>query len=226
MQLRIVHLLSQPDSEREQRSIREVSALSENTFGYQYVQVINEPYDGPIPPARDDNGTRPFKLGQGAYGCYKAHRDAMLAYLTPDISALLLCEGDCAFTLPMNQVIARIWRAYNACLEHDLIAFTLGPKHGGETIEDFGNGIVTTTRLIETHAVLVPIASRGFVEEMLSKPWDTIDYVWTIYGYDQAKKRIGIFEDKIVAVQMNATSLVDGKYKDSEEHFRHLEGQN
>lgn len=225
MNLRICHLLSRPEDEREKRSVEAVSALSENTFGYAYTQCVNLPYDGPIPPARDDNGTRPFKLTSRHYGCWYAHKLA-LAYLTDDLDCLFVAECDCVFTEPVNKVIARIWKAYIACIAHDLAAFTFGPLHGGELLEQLDGNMATTSRFIETHCYLIPAKARSVWAEMYSKDFDTIDYAISIYLLDQQHERIGIFTDKIVAVQADGMSLLDNRMKDSETHFRNLEGQN
>lgn len=221
MKLRAVHLLSLPNTEREMRSVADVSRLQD--FGIEVIQVVNPPYDGPVPEARDDNGTRPFKLGPRHFGCYAAHREAILQHLTED---LLVFEGDCLFNVSLYEMKSRILLALAGCRTYRLIAVSFGPKHGGLILEQLNPLMGTTTRFIETHAYLIPLSSRPIFEDVFSKPWDTVDYVYTIYLLDQQRQRIGIFTDKIAAVQSNGPSLIDAKPKDSEDHFRNLKGQN
>lgn len=223
MKLRIVHLLSEPNTEREQRSIEEVSQLTK--FLVEYIPVVNEKWTSEFPVPREAND-REFKLTQAHFGCYLSHKSAILKYLQDDIDALLICECDCVFTLSVGEVWGRIQRACKACVDHDLIAFTLGPKHGGITQSDLGDWMVTTSRFIETHCYLVPIGARDRVTGLFTLPWDACDYVWTVYGFDRGRHRIGIFDDKIVAVQASGTSLIDNREKTSEHYFRAVKGQN
>jgi hypothetical protein len=216
-----VHLLTNPSESREQRSILEVSKLA--LFGIKYLPVTNPYWRGPFPPAREAND-RGFTLKHGHYGCYMAHKSAIEQYLNDSIDALLICECDCVFTLPTAQLVERIERAYRACVEHDLLCFTFGPKHGGNTVTDMGDNMVTTTRLIETHCYMIPIGAKERVLEIWNKPWDAADYIWTVYGWDRGKHRIGIFDDCIVAVQGDGESLIDGRVKNSETHFRWVVG--
>lgn len=224
MKLRITHLLTHTDDPREIRSIAEVAGLAE-LMGAEYVQLINPVYEGELPPARECND-RPFELSRSHFGCFQAHKDAIAQYLRDDSDALLICECDCVFTMPLDEVAARIERAYKACVVHDLIAFTLGPKHGGKTVTDLGDWMVTTTRLIETHCLLIPLSAKQRVQELFSLPWDAADYVWTVYGWDQGRHRIGIFDDKIISVQGDGLSLVDGRMKNTENYFRAVPNQN
>lgn len=220
MNLRVVHLLSCPNDERELRSVEEVSQLAR--FGAEYIKLINPPWTVEVlPPPREAND-RPFKLTPAHFGCWLAHRRAITGFLNPPFDALLICECDCVFTLPIKKVFARIFRAYQACVDHDLICFNFGPKHGGRTVSDLGDWMVTTSRLIETHCYMVPIGAKDRAVALFDLPWDAADYVWTVYGYDQGKHRIGIYDDKIVAIQGDGRSLVDNREKRTEGYFREI----
>lgn len=225
MKLLAVHLLTNPREAREQRSIREVSQLAVVGFGIEYIPVTNRYWTDPFPAPREAND-RGFTLNRGHYGCYMSHKSAISNYLNDDIDALLICECDCVFTLSTEQVVERIHRAHKACVDHDLLCFTLGPKHGGKTVTDMGDYMVTTTRLIETHCYMIPIGAKERVLDIWDKPWDAADYIWTVYGWDRGRHRIGIFDDQIVAVQGDGESLIDGRVKKSETHFRYVVGQN
>lgn len=218
MSLRIVHLLTSLDDSREKRSIEELVQLI--GYGCEYIQCMNMTWTGELPTPREAND-RPFQLTREHYGCWAAHRRA-LEQLTEDVDAILICECDCVFTVPLDTVIERLRSAYQACVAHNLLCFTFGPRHGGQTIDDLGGNIVTTTRLIETHCYMVTRGAKDRAVALFELPWDAADYVWTIYGYDQRKDRIGIFTDKIIAVQGDGMSLVDKRMKRTEHHFRQI----
>lgn len=221
MNLRCVHLLTHPESEREQRSIAEVSKLSD--FDIDYVPIVNPIYDGELPLARECND-RPFELTKAHYGCYSAHRDAIIKYLTEDVDTLLVCECDCVFVESPEEIYQRILAAERACREMQLVVFTFGFRHNSLILEERGN-ISVISQFIETHCYLVPKAAKPVFADLFSKPFDALDYTYTIYLYDQAKQRIGTFRDRPVAVQARGMSLIDHKLKISEEHFRNVRYQ-
>ncbi len=223
MKIRAVHLLTDLSSERERRSIREVAQLQQ--FGVEYIQLLTSPWSNGLPPSRaaDD---RPFKLTKGHFGCWDAHRAAILNYLTSDLDALLVFECDALFAEPVEVFWDRVKIAYEACVMDDLLGFTFGPKHGGILTPIEHNSrkypIALTTQFIETHAYLIPQKSKPDFEAMFAKPWDALDYCYTIYLYDQDKRRIGVFADRPASMQADGPSLVDPFPKTSENHFRNL----
>ena len=218
MKFRAIHLLTNPLEEREQRSICDITRLID--FGIEYVPVINHVWNGALPPAREA-GDRPFVLTHAHYGCYNAHKQAILNYLKPDIDALLLFECDAVFSLPTFKIVERIERAWQACMEGSLDVFTFGPKHNGKTIDTVGNDVIVITQFIETHAYMIPLKSSTLMREILSKPWDALDYVYTIYLYDRGNYRIGTFKDRAVSVQAKGVSLITGQTKNSEDHWKY-----
>lgn len=220
MKIRIVHLLSQPDQERERRSIEALSELA-SFAGFEYIQIQNEPYAGELPPAREAND-RPFALTPAHYGCYKAHKDAIEQYLTDDIDALLVCECDCVFVESEGPLLWRVFSAFHALIVGNLLAFTFGFKHDGKTIDRVGTDVIVIDQWIETHCYMILPSARTIFLETFAKGWDTIDYCYTIYLVDQAKQRIGTFGDRPVAIQAMGSSLIDEKMKCSEEHYRNL----
>lgn len=217
MTLKAIHLLTNPSDEREQRSIKDISSLS--YFGIEYIQIINPKFDGEMDPNQRERGGRPFELNKGHYGCYKAHKDAIFKYLNDDTDGLLIFECDSIFAFDIHKIRNRISRAIEACKKYDLLTFTFGPKHGGKMIDDYGD-IMTITQFIETHAYYIPGKSKEIFFDVLNKPWDALDYVYTIYLYDQAKHKIGTFKDRATFVQANGISLIDNTFKTSEDYWK------
>lgn len=82
LKIKIIHLLSLPNSEREQKSIQSISEMQK--YGFEYIQNINEPYDGKIDIKNcsrpNDISEEPgnYKLTKRHYGCYNAHKNGIL----------------------------------------------------------------------------------------------------------------------------------------------------
>lgn len=218
MKLRIAHLLSQPDTEREKRSIAEVSVLAQ--FGFEYVQIINAPYDGPVPLAREAND-RGFELTSRHYGCYLAHKYA-IDYLTPDLGALIVCECDCVFVEDPERIAKRIERMVAACVEGNLEVATLGYRHNGKTLEKIRDDVIVISQLIETHCLIIPQYAKERIKALFELPWDAADFIYTVYGYDRSNLRIGTFSDRALAVQASGVSLIDNRVKTTEDFFRNV----
>lgn len=217
MKIKVVHLLSEPQSDREIRSRASVSPLGQH--GFEYIPIINPRWTGETPPRvgmdSDDHYT------PGRYGCWKAHRDAITEHLV-DVDALLVCEADCIFVEPIYKIASRIEDAYQSCLKGNLTAFTLGYRHAGKTIDRVNDRVIVIDQWIGTECYLVPIASRPVFDDLFSKQWDAYDLLLTHHLLDQQKRRIGTFADRPVAVQGNGQSLITGGINTHESHFRNV----
>lgn len=216
--IRIIHLLTNPETERERRSIAEVSALA--NFGFEYLPIVNAPYDGEIPPARECND-RGFDLTPRHYGCYLAHKTA-LDQFTQELDALIVCECDCIFVEEPERISNRIERMVAACIEGNIEIATLGYRHNGKTLEKVGDNVIVISQLIETHCLIIPQHAKERIKALFDLPWDAADYIYTVYGYDRSNLRIGTFADRAVAVQATGPSLIDHRVKTTEDFFRNV----
>lgn len=217
MNFKAIHLRTNPVDDREIRSANDVFALEK--YGIKVVPWFSPVYEGEFPEPRFAPD-RPFKLTSSHYGCYKTHRNAILSHLTTNIDALLLFECDAIWTVSAEEVSQRIERAWWACQEGKLDVFTFGPKHNGKTIDTVGDDVIVISQFIETHAYMVPLKSLSYFRETFAKPWDALDYVYTVYMYDQDKSRIGTFKDRPVSVQATGKSLITGQIK-TEDHWKY-----
>lgn len=217
--MRAIHLLSNPDDHREARSILELKQIMD-LAGYRYEQVVNKPYKGKMPPCRECND-RPFLLTEAHYGCYLAHKEAIAKYL--EWEGLWIFECDAVFAVDYDEAARRMKRAVEVCQKHpEIVVFTLGYKHNGQVIAQPEPDVVTINQWIETHAYYVPPTSAKVMQEIYSEPWDAADYTYTIRLCDRMGAQVAIFNDRPICVQGIGNSLIDGKLKGSEPHFRNV----
>jgi len=107
MDIKIVHLLTHPTEYREMKSISSLSKLD-----IPYVQHINKVFKGKVPKnSKKWSGDEELKKNlekyqyseQGAYGCYSAHKKAILNEFDTDY--LMVCECDCIISVPPKQFV-------------------------------------------------------------------------------------------------------------------------
>lgn len=217
--MKAIHLLTNPNDQREARSIIEIQQIVE-LAGFQYIQNINPRYEGEIPTTRECND-RPFTLTPAHYGCYLAHKQAIQQHLGRE--GLLIFECDAVFTVDYDEAVRRIKRAMEVCREHpEIVVFQFGYRHAGQGISRPTDDVITINQFIETHAYYIPWSSKPIFDAVFSKDWDAYDYTITIYICDQTGGQIGIFADRPICVQGIGVSLIDNKLKGSEPHFRNV----
>ncbi len=218
--MKAIHLLTNPNDHREARSIIEIRQIVEKA-GIEYVQMVNEPYKGELPTPRECND-RPFTLTEAHYGCYLAHKHAIAQYLV-DEEGLLIFECDAVFTVDHDEAEKRIHRAVAVSRRYpDIMLFQFGYRHNGQGISRPATDIITINQFIETHAYYVPWSSKPVLDAIFDKPFDALDYVYCVYLCDQLGAQIAIFDDRPICVQGIGVSLIDGKLKGSEPHFRNV----
>lgn len=217
--MKAIHLLTEPESQRESRSIveiRNVAALAK----MEYVPIVNKVWTEAFPEPRECND-RPFQLTKAHYGCYMAHKMAIQEHLNEE--GLWMFECDAVFAVPPEEAAQRVLRAAQVCVEHpEITMFTLGYRHNGQGISRPTDDTLTINQFIETHAYYVPWSSKPVLDAMFQKDWDALDYCYCIYLCDQTGAQIGIFADRPICVQGLGNSLIDGVFKGSEPHFRNV----
>ena len=215
--MKAVHLLTIPTDHRESRSIGELCQIMP-LAGVNYVPIVNPLWTEPPPIPRECND-RPFTLTPAHYGCYRAHKDAIAAHLGEE--GLWIFECDAVFTVDHEEAAKRMKRVVEVCNKHpEIMLFTLGYRHNGQGIRRCEDDVITINQFIETNAYYVPWSSKPVLDAMFDKPFDALDYCYCIYLCDQLGAQIGIFDDRPICVQGIGNSLIDGKLKGSESHFR------
>lgn len=184
--------------------------------GMEYIPIINRTYIGDVPAKMESD--RPNRSTKGEYGCWLAHRDAVLKYL-PQVDALLVCECDCIFKIDSEEMKRRLERADEACRVEGFPAFTFGYRHDGKTIKRSGDDVLGISQFIDTHCYFIPASSQETFKKLFAQPWDSYDIALTVYLHDRWHMAIGAWADKPVAVQADGASLVRDYVRADESHF-------
>jgi GR25 family glycosyltransferase involved in LPS biosynthesis len=95
MNIKIVHLLSHPEEEREVNSIYSINKLD-----IPYIQHVNPVFTGESPQSKWPSCEGP--LNKAAYGCYDSHKKSFNEF---DTDYLLVCECDCMISVPPKQFV-------------------------------------------------------------------------------------------------------------------------
>jgi len=212
--IKIVHLLTQPEEEREQRSIESISKLGEYD-GIEYTQVINTPYTD-LPPK--DTCNRPndvqlepgyYKLAPGHYGCFKAHTDAILSCPPDNNTTYLFFECDALLLTDHNEFVNKLKEAIKISQEKDYTFFSFA--HNYETFNEYETHI-DAGMFTDAHAYLI----RGSkIHEVHSKinnsKWDAFD-LWVTNNFRQEPK--GFYKEPLV-FQAKGYSLIDKKVSET-----------
>tara|TARA_R100000152_G_C6763867_1_gene188370 strand:- start:195 stop:893 length:699 start_codon:yes stop_codon:yes gene_type:complete len=211
--IKAYHLLTRPETDREQASINSISELGE-LDGVEYTQVVNPPFTD-LPPkdscARPrDVGMEPghnpstggYYLSPGHYGCYRAHADAIMSLPEDTEDMFLIFECD-AILIPEPATFTEyVKKANELSLNRDLNFFSFGRPFGDvvefERHQEAGS-------FIEAHAYLIPGSKLTRIKEVLdTTKWDVFD-LWATYNF---KVPVGYFYH-YTAIQGDGYSLLD-----------------
>ena len=208
--VKIFHLLSQPDDEREQRSIASISELAKFE-GMEYTQIINKPYTE-FPPI--DTCARPkdvqlnpghYKLSPGHYGCYKAHTDIISSLPKDENTTYLFFECDAILTTTPKEYYNKLKEAIEISKEHNYTFFSFAYNYG---IHNEYENHIDGNKIIETHSYFIMGDKIDRVQKtILNSKWDTID-LWITNNFQGELK--GFYREPLV-LQASGYSLLDQK---------------
>ncbi len=229
-----IHLLSGMNERRVIRSIEEVSQLQR--FGIEYKQIHNELYEE-LPPK--ETCLRPhaisaqpggmytkygfeWNLTPRSYGCYLAHKNGILENFDNNLNGLLVFECDAVCCIPLDEFYIRLCRADELCEKHgDIFVLTFGFRFNGWTLEKIEE-LEIVSYFLGTHSYFIPRTSREAIFELFrTKPWDSADLFFT-HHCTMDHLKIAIFDDRPIWVQADGISYLQGKFQDSENHFRRI----
>lgn len=230
--IQTIHLLSNPNDDREIKSVNFIAKLSE--YGIDYIQHVNEPYDG-IPPKDFCNrpnlvSDKPAYIGHGYglltgrhYGCYLAHINALKS-INDEYDYTLIFEGDANIETPIEEFVDVINKACNFS-KYDgayYISFGNNPTNHTFDVNDIFNE--TTCNQDCCHAYLIPNKYKDWYIDKINKvPWDGYD-IWLNELFAKfLQKRYTT--KKAYSNQIEGLSLIDNvvKWKNNSNKYDYIE---
>ena len=212
--IKIVHLLTQPNEEREQRSIESISKLGEYP-NIEYTQVVNNPYTN-LPPV--DTCSRPndvqmepgyYKLAPGHYGCFKAHTDAILSCPKEDNTTYLFFECDALLLTDHDTFVNKLNEAINIAQSKDYTFFSFA--HNYEVFNEYETHI-DAGMFTDAHAYLIIGDKIDRVHKVINNSkWDAFD-LWVTNNFRKEPK--GFYREPLV-FQAKGYSLIDHKISET-----------
>lgn len=222
MKIRLVHILTEPDTERELKSIASLSPLGD--MGIEYIQQVNQRYRGDewkiVPAATQSEHTN---HGPGHYGAFNSFKKAMVDNFDEDIDALVLCECDCILTVDHTTFLDKLKNGIDFCNSKEISYLSLGSRFVNgylqspilDSYPDFPD-YYKTNKIILAHCVVLPSSSREFILEALDTvPWDSPDIWFNEALWRVGKGNFGIIQDRL-ARQHEGISLIDDVWKESQ----------
>jgi len=223
IKIKIVHMITDINSQREIESINQLRQLGK--YGIEYILHINEPYTKPAPsikcwrPYYTNKKTEHGTLLSGHYGCYLAHRNAILSEFTIDTDLLIIAEADCKIKSSLKEFVDMIHLAGNNMNKHDISYFSFGDPHNIETGELFSpiinkidNYMYITNKITCAHCVMFKNKDRDFIINLLqTEYWHVADF-WYNLVFNKYNKKMAILNNGI-ATQRDGFSLIDNVYK-------------
>ena len=216
--IQINHLLTNPLSEREQKSIASLTKLID--YGFKYNPIVNPIYTE-LPPSH--NCRRPneislepgyYKLAPGHYGCYLAHKKGIIETPVEGIDAILLNECDSVIKIPESEFVELVYKAYDLAKEYDLPLVNFGKQIKNSPKQEIDKDFSIMDRQSEAHCLLIPTSKLPLFKDIFNLPWDTPDLLYNVSIVNK-----GIINAP-AALQTTGESLLDKgkiKFEDYEE---------
>ena len=212
--VKIIHLLSKPNSEREQRSIESISKLGEFK-DIEYTQVINKPNTDllPIETCNRPNDVQPepgyYKLSYGHYGCFKAHTDTIISCPKEDDVVYLFFECDALLLTDAKEFVNKLYEAVEISKDKKYTFFSFA--HNYEVFNEYENHL-DAGMFTDAHAYLIMGDKIDKVHNVIKdSKWDAFD-LWVTNNFRNEPK--GFFKEPLV-FQAKGYSLIDNKISET-----------
>ena len=212
--VKIIHLLSQPTSEREQRSIESISKLGEFK-DIEYTQVINKPNTDLLPLETcnrpNDVQSEPgyYKLSYGHYGCFKAHTDAIMSCPKKDDVVYLFFECDALLLTDTEEFVNKLYEAIEISKDKKYTFFSFA--HNYEVFNEYENHL-DAGMFTDAHAYLIMGNKIDTIHNVINNSkWDAFD-LWVTNNFRNEPK--GFFKEPLV-FQAKGYSLIDNKISET-----------
>lgn len=232
--IKLVHLQTTRNDDREQKSYESLSKVSE--YGIEYVLHKNEPYTS-LPPSHnclrpqcvsmnlfDDEKSERLgtALTPAHYGCYESFKNGILSEFDSDIDFLIVCEGDCIIEVPTQEFVDRVFESAKLIKQHNIGYFSFGDVDTldfgwkqSHVIEEIPNQelMFITNKIIGLQCIMFPKSHRQFLfNQLRNHKWDAADMYFNTIFVDNNQK-MGILKERITT-QADGYSLIDNQYKE------------
>ena len=191
------HILTDIDTEREQRSIADISKLED--FGINWNPIISKRYTD-LPPIETCafpeivSMTPGGKLTPAHYGCYLGHRKAFETGYKDNPDYMMIFECDAILDVSHSQFVNIIEQAIEIIEKEDFLMFSFG-HHSGQSIIEEKDNYFAVYEFIGAHAYLIPRKSYQIIYDKYQKEkWNVAD-LWM--GNNFRNYRHGIFKHPV-----------------------------
>ena len=228
--IKLVHIQTTLNDEREQRSRESLQRVKEH--GIEYILHTNEPFKS-LPPSH--NCIRPDcvsmelfdeatvqQLGTALtpphYGCFDAFKTAILTEFD-DCDFLIVCEGDCLIETSIQDFCNAVYDAANVVNDYNIGFFSFGDtktlEHGwpqSKMVQDINEKYFVTNHIIGIQSIMFPKFAKSWLKEVLrTHKWDAADiYFNTIFK--KSSYKMGIVKNRFTT-QADGYSLIDKQEK-------------
>lgn len=206
-----MHMITDIDTEREVDSMISLSKLE--NYGIEYIPCINRRYTN-LPPAETCEYPEKIsfepggKLTPAHYGCYLAHKNAVLDGIHRNEDYILVFECDAVIDVPYNKFIEKLNFACKILNDTDLLMFSFG-FHNNTNVIDINEDYWVVNKFYGAHAYLIPRKSYSVFKNLFeNEKWNVADL---LYAEKLDKFRTGIFQTPITK-QASGFSILDKVY--------------
>jgi len=226
--IKLVHIQTTLDDEREQLSRESLQKVSD--YGWNYILQLNVPY-ADLPPK--SNCIRPQcvsmelfdeptiqKLGTALtpahYGCYQAFKNAILTEFH-DCDFLMICEGDCIIEGDIQNFVHKVEKCAHLLVPNNINFMSFGDKDTLEfgwpqspMIEDVNEDMYITNHVIGLQCIMFPAKiAQGLKDTVRMHHWDAADMY---FNHIFAGHKMGILHNRLTT-QADGFSLIDNSHK-------------
>lgn len=232
--IKIVHLQTTNNLEKEQISRQSLEPLQD--FGFEYKLHQNIPFSS-LPPSH--NCLRPScvstSLFDGAvsergetaltpahYGCFESFKNGILSEFSDDVDYLMVCEGDCLIEIPIQEFVDIVKQSCEIIKKENIEYFSFGDTHTLDSnnwlqsteiyTPENQNLLFVTNKIIGLQCILFPKSVKPFLfDRLLNEKWDAAD-VYFNHIFNWGRKKMGILKNRITT-QVDGFSMLDKEIK-------------
>jgi hypothetical protein len=210
---KIVHIVSDLNSDIEKQSIDSISLLASEYLEYTiHLNPITEKFDPFFPPVYP--GLKPAH-----FGCFNAFRKAICEDFTEDFDFLIICERDCILEKSIDEIRFLLSRTYKLMLANDILYFSFGDKSDldngylqSDIVQELEDFAYITNKIIGLQFIILSNKGVKFlIRKFKETDWHGMD-IWLNIVFSDSQEKMAILNER-VTTQIDGVSLIDGSYK-------------